>query len=182
MMIVEKIIKLSNALRDELELFSFQEYICSESSFDVFELILGKIADFDIEIYKKKCGLHEKPKPERILSDAQLMELRDDIRDGVSMTVSVEYQKKFEVAIRELLKYLPRNPEDEYTLVPENVIDEVRRLLGPEPKEPPRMLLDMMCAEEIKEVAEEKVSEKDGTERHLYILIGNLANLIKGGR
>lgn len=94
----------------------------------------------ELQIELKETGL--KIDGDRILTDQQLRELHNDIRDGKTVLVSTEYRDRFEAAVRKLLSYLPDNLTEEIdgvgALIPVKYINEVKRLLGPEPKEPPK--------------------------------------------
>lgn len=81
----------------------------------------------------------------RILTDQQLIELHNDIRDGKTVLVSTEYRDRFEAAVRKLLAWFPDtnkvgcviNKEMDISTPFVETLNEVIRLLGPEPKEPP---------------------------------------------
>ena len=72
-------------------------------------------------------------KGERILTDQQLIELHNDIRDGETMLVSIEYHNKFDATLRKLIAQITKSGMWNAT-----TLAEVVRLLGPEPKEPPK--------------------------------------------
>ena len=83
---------------------------------------------------------------ERILTDEQLVELHNDIRDGRMLMVSTEYRDQFDAAVRKLLAWFPDINKEGCVIDKEitistpfvEILREVIRLLGPEPKDPPK--------------------------------------------
>ncbi len=75
----------------------------------------------------------------RILTDEQLIDLHNRIRDGKTVLVSTKYRDQFDAAVRKLLKFIgPMNEESNLQPCYADAYYEVKRLLGPEPKEPPK--------------------------------------------
>ena len=88
-------------------------------------------------------NMSEQIQGERILTDQQLIDLHNDIRDGVSMIVECKHYEKLTKALNKaevvLLNYAPKDmwfPEIKQQW--SELMDEIHKLLGPEPKEPPK--------------------------------------------
>ena len=101
---------------------------------------INDISSTDVEAIKE--GVLQKQleddKGERILTDKQLIELHDDIKSGVSMIVSVKHHKEFHTAVINLINMMePQLNTVECNCSPQ-IVNKVKRLLGPEPKDPPR--------------------------------------------